>query len=78
MYQGGKERGGIQQPFHGTWVADFIPRIMLRQDTGKFVLEKYLSTGLTNFIGQRRRLEMSVAGITPTASQLTQLKIGKM
>jgi len=37
-----KENGkgeGIQQPFYGTWVVDF----MLRQDAGKFMLGKYLS-----------------------------------
>ena len=27
----GKKRGGIHQPFRGTWVADFIPRIMTNQ-----------------------------------------------
>ena len=30
---------GINQPFYGTWVADFI----LRQNAGNFILEKYLS-----------------------------------
>jgi len=34
-----KKRGDIQQPFYGTWVADF----MLRQDAGRFMLGKYLS-----------------------------------
>jgi len=34
-----KKRGGIQQPFYGTWVADF----MLSQDAGRFMLGKYLS-----------------------------------
>ena len=34
-----KKRGGIYQPFYGTWVADF----MLRQDAGRFMLGKYLS-----------------------------------
>jgi len=34
-----KKRGGIHQPFYGTWVADF----MLRHNAGKFVLGKYLS-----------------------------------
>jgi len=29
-----EKRGGIHQPFYGTWVADF----MLRQDAGRFVL----------------------------------------
>jgi len=29
-----KKRGGIHQPFYGTWVADF----MLRQDAGRFML----------------------------------------
>ena len=33
---------GIHQPFYGTWVANF----MLRQDAGKFMLEKYLSDNL--------------------------------
>ena len=33
-----EKRGGIQQSFYGTWVADF----MLRQDAGKFMLGKYL------------------------------------
>ena len=31
--------GGIHKTFYGTWVADF----MLRQDAGKFMLQKYLS-----------------------------------
>jgi len=34
-----KKRGDIHQPFYGTWVADF----MLRQDTERFMLGKYLS-----------------------------------
>ena len=34
-----KKRGGIHQPLYSTWVADF----MLRQDAGRFMLEKYLS-----------------------------------
>ena len=34
-----KKRGDIHQPFHGTWVADFI----VRQDAGRFMLGKYLS-----------------------------------
>jgi len=34
-----EKRGGIHQPFYGTWVVDF----MLKQDAGKFMLEKYLS-----------------------------------
>jgi len=34
-----KKRGDIHQPLYGTWVADF----MLRQDTGRFMLGKYLS-----------------------------------
>jgi len=34
-----KNKGGIHQPFCGTWVADF----MLRQDAGRFMLGKYLS-----------------------------------
>ena len=34
-----KKRGGTHQPFYSTWVADF----MLRQDAGRFMLEKYLS-----------------------------------
>jgi len=34
-----KKRGGIYQSLYGTWVADFI----LRQDAGRFMLEKYLS-----------------------------------
>ena len=34
-----KERGDIHQPFHGTWVADF----MLREDAGRFMQGKYLS-----------------------------------
>jgi len=34
-----KKRGCIHQPLYGTWVADF----MLRQDTRRFMLRKYLS-----------------------------------
>jgi len=34
-----KKRGGLHQPFYGTWVADF----MLRRDAGRFMLGKYLS-----------------------------------
>jgi len=34
-----EKRGDIHQPFYGTWVADF----MLRQDTGRLMLGKYLS-----------------------------------
>jgi len=34
-----EKRGEIHQPVYGTWVADF----MLRQDAGRFMLEKYLS-----------------------------------
>jgi len=66
-----KKRGGIHQPFYGTWVADF----MLRQDAGRFMLGKYLSN--TKIPWQRkRRLGIAVAVNTPTASFLT--KIGKM
>ena len=32
-----KKRGGIHQPFYGTWVSDF----MLRQDAGRFMLGKF-------------------------------------
>ena len=66
-----KKRGGIHQPFYGTWVAD----IMLRQDAGRFMLGKYLSN--TKIPWQRkRRLGIAVAVNTPTASFLT--KIDKM
>jgi len=34
LSQGEEKRGGIHQPFYGTWVADF----MLRQDAGRFML----------------------------------------
>jgi len=44
-----KKRGGIHQPFYGTWVADS----MLRQDAGRFMLGKYLSD--KNIPWQRRR-----------------------
>jgi len=33
-----EKRGGTHQPFDGTWVVDF----MLRQNAGRFMLEKYL------------------------------------
>jgi len=33
------KREGIHLPFYGTWVADF----MLRQDTGRSMLGKYLN-----------------------------------
>ena len=65
-----KKRGGIHQPLYGTWVAD----LMLRQDTGRFMLGKYLSD--KKILWQpRRQLGMVVAGNTPTASFL--IKIGK-
>ena len=66
-----KKRGDIHQPFYGTWVAAF----MLRQDTGKLVLGKYLCDKKIPW-RRRRRLGMAVAGNMPTASFLT--KIGKM
>jgi len=66
-----KKRGGIHQPFYGTWVSDF----MLRQDAGKFTLKNYLIDKKIPW-HRRRRLRMTVAGNTPTASFLT--KIGKM
>jgi len=66
-----KKRGDIQQPFYGTWVADF----MLRQDARRFMLRKYLSDKKIPW-QRRRRLGMAVGGNTPTASFLT--KIGKM
>ena len=31
-----KKRGGIHQPFYGTWIVDFI----LKQDSGRFMLGK--------------------------------------
>ena len=62
-----KKKGGIHQPFYGTWVADF----MSRQDAGGFMLGKYLSDKKIPW--QRRR---RLAGNTPTASFLT--KIGNM
>ena len=43
-----EKRGGTYQPFYDTWVADF----MLRQDAGRFMLEKYLSDKKTSW--QRR------------------------
>jgi len=64
-----QKRGGIDQPFYGTWVADF------RQDAGKFMLGKYLSDK-ENIRQRRRKLGMAVKGITPTAS--LPPKIGKM
>jgi len=66
-----KKRGDIHQPFYGTWVVDF----MLRQDAEKYMLGKYLSDKKIPW-RRRRRLEMAVAGNTPTASFLT--KIGKI
>jgi len=64
------KRGDLQQPFYGTWVADF----MLRQDAGRFMLGKYLSDKIP--WQRRRRLGLAVAGNTPTATFLT--KIGKV
>jgi len=64
-----KERGEIHQPFHGTCVADF----MLRQDAGRFMLEKYLSEQKIPW-RQMRRLGMVVAEITTTASFLTKIR----
>jgi len=66
-----KKRGDIHQPFYGTWVEDF----MLRQDTGRFMLGKYLSEKKIPW-QRRRRLGMAVTGNTPTVNFLT--KIGKM
>jgi len=48
-----KKRGGIHQPFHGTWVADF----MLRQDAGRFMLGKHLSD--KKILWQQRRFVLS-------------------
>jgi len=48
---------------------------MLRQDAGKFMLEKYLSDQKIPW-KRRRQLGMALAGNTPTANFLT--KIGKM
>jgi len=45
-----KNRGSIRQPFHGTWVADF----MLRQDAGRFMLGKYLSDKKISWKRRRR------------------------
>jgi len=39
-----KKRGGIYQPLYGTWVVDY----MLRQDTGRFMLGRYLSDKKTS------------------------------
>jgi len=66
-----RQRGDIYQPCYSTWVADF----MLRQDTERFMLGKYLSDKKIPW-KRRRRLEMAVAGNTPTANLLT--KIGKI
>jgi len=66
-----KKRGGIHQPFYGTWVAD----CMLKQDAGKVMLRKYLSDKKFPW-KRRRRLGMVVVGIVPTSIFLT--KIGKM
>jgi len=65
------KRGGIHQPFYGTWAVDF----MLRQDEGWFRLGKYLSDKKIPW-KRRRRFGMAAAGNAPTASSLT--KIGKM
>ena len=65
------KREGIHLPFYGTWVADF----MLRQDTGKSMLGKYLNDKKIPW-QRRRRFGIAVAENTPTASLLT--KIGKM
>jgi len=65
------ERGGTHQLLDGTWVAD----LMLRQDAGRFMLQKYWIDKKFP-LKRRRRLGMAVAGNTPTASFLT--KIGKM
>ena len=66
-----KKRGDIYQPSCGTWVADF----MLRQDTGRFILGKYMSDKKIPW-RRRRRLGMAVTGNKSTASFLT--KISKM
>jgi len=66
-----KTRGGIHQPFYGTWVTDF----MLRQDAGRFMLGKYPSDKKIQW-QRRRQLGMVVAGNTPKASFLN--KIGKI
>ena len=66
-----KKRGDIHQPFYGTLVADF----MLRQDAGRFMLEKYLSDKKIP-CRRRRQLGMAVAGNMPAASFPT--KIGKI
>jgi len=63
-----KKRGGIHQPLYGTWIEDF----MLRQDSGRFMLGKYLSDKKIPW-QRRRRLGMAVAGNTLTASLLTKM-----
>jgi len=68
--KGGK-KGEHPPASYGTLAADF----MLRQDAGRFMLEKYLSDQQILW-KQRRRFGVAVAGNTPTASFLT--KIGKM
>jgi len=66
-----KKRGGIHQPFYGTWIADFI----LKQDAGRFMLGKNLSHKKILW-KRRRRLGMALTKNTPTASFRT--KIGQM
>ena len=58
----------IQQPLHGTWVADF----MLRSDEGRFILGKYLSNKQIPW-KCRSRLGMAVAGVTPTGRWLKKV-----
>ena len=63
--KGKGNRGGIHQPFYGTWVADFT----LRQDAEKFVLGKYLSDiQIPWSLRRSRHLRMVVAGFMTTAS----------
>ena len=65
------KKGSIHQPLYSKW---WVADVMLRKEAEKLMLGKYLSDKQIPW-RWRRRLGMAVAGITPTASQLT--KIGK-
>ena len=64
------KEGGIDQPFYGTWVANFMPR----QDES-LRWESILSDTPIAW-KRRRRLGMAVEWFTPTSNHLT--RIGKM
>ena len=63
------EQGNINHPAYGTWTADF----MLRQNESRAFLGKDLNDPRIPWIHKRREM-MAIAGITPVAKWLAQIK----